>query len=64
MEEVPAEEEDALPSDGRDFLRPRDRRLVTGRARAIQNYLGHRNIQHTALYTQLAADRFNDFWKD
>jgi site-specific recombinase XerD len=32
--------------------------------RAIQHYLGHRNIQHTVLYTQLAADRFNDFWKD
>jgi type 1 fimbriae regulatory protein FimB/type 1 fimbriae regulatory protein FimE len=32
--------------------------------RAIQLYLGHRNIQHTVLYTQLAADRFNGFWKD
>jgi len=32
--------------------------------RAIQHYLGHKNIQHTVLYTQLAADRFNDFWKD
>ena len=32
--------------------------------RAIQHYLGHRNIQHTALYTQLAAGRFKDFWKD
>jgi site-specific recombinase XerC len=32
--------------------------------RAIQLYLGHRNIQHTVLYTQLTADRFNDFWKD
>jgi type 1 fimbriae regulatory protein FimB/type 1 fimbriae regulatory protein FimE len=32
--------------------------------RAIQHYLGHKNIQYTALYTQLAADRFNDFWKD
>ena len=32
--------------------------------RAIQHYLGHRNIQHTVLYTQLASDRFNDFWKD
>ena len=32
--------------------------------RAIQHYLGHRNIQHTVVYTQLAADRFNDFWKD
>jgi integrase len=33
-------------------------------SRAIQHYLGHRNIQYTALYTQLAPDRFNDFWKD
>ena len=32
--------------------------------RAIQLYLGHRNIQHTVLNTQLATDRFNDFWKD
>lgn len=32
--------------------------------RAIQHYLGHRNIQHTALYTQLAASRFNAFWND
>jgi type 1 fimbriae regulatory protein FimB len=32
--------------------------------RAIQHYLGHKNIQYTALYTQLAQDRFNDFWKD
>lgn len=29
--------------------------------RAIQYYLGHKNIQHTVLYTQLAADRFNEF---
>jgi type 1 fimbriae regulatory protein FimB/type 1 fimbriae regulatory protein FimE len=32
--------------------------------RAIQHYLGHRNIQHTVLYTHLAAERFNDFWND
>lgn len=32
--------------------------------RAIQHYLGHRNIQYTTIYTQLAPDRFNDFWKD
>ena len=32
--------------------------------RAIQHYLGHRNIQHTVAYTQLAADRFNGFWDD
>ena len=32
--------------------------------RAIQHYLGHRNIQHTVRYTELAADRFKSFWKD
>lgn len=32
--------------------------------RAIQHYLGHRNIQHTVTYTQLAASRFHDFWQD
>lgn len=32
--------------------------------RAIQHYLGHKNIQHTVKYTDLAADRFKDFWDD
>lgn len=32
--------------------------------RAIQLYLGHKNIQHTVRYTELAAGRFKDFWKD
>jgi integrase len=32
--------------------------------RALQAYLGHRNIQHTVVYTNLASNRFNDFWKD
>jgi len=32
--------------------------------RAIQHYFGHKNIQYTTLYTQLAPDRFNDFWTD
>ncbi|MHC1766168.1 MAG: tyrosine-type recombinase/integrase [Verrucomicrobiia bacterium] len=32
--------------------------------RAIQHYLGHRNITHTVRYTELAADRFKDFWRD
>ena len=32
--------------------------------RAIQDYLGHKNIQHTVRYTQLAPDRFKGFWKD
>ena len=32
--------------------------------RAIQHYLGHKNIQHTVRYTELAPDRFNGFWDD
>jgi integrase len=32
--------------------------------RALQAYLGHRNIQHTVRYTDLAPDRFKHFWKD
>lgn len=32
--------------------------------RAIQQYLGHRNIQHTARYTDLAPNRFKNFWRD
>ena len=32
--------------------------------RAIQQYLGHRNIQNTTRYTELAPDRFKDFWRD
>jgi len=31
--------------------------------RAIQAWMGHRNIQHTVRYTQLAPDRFRDFWQ-
>ncbi len=30
--------------------------------RTIQAYLGHRNIQHTVRYTELAPDRFNGLW--
>jgi integrase len=40
-----------LANDGRD-------------TRAIQHYLGHRNIQHTVAYTALASDRFKGFWMD
>lgn len=32
--------------------------------RAIQLFLGHKNIQHTVKYTELAAGRFQDFWRD
>lgn len=40
-----------LANDGRD-------------TRSIQHYLGHKNIQHTVRYTELSANRFNDFWDD
>lgn len=32
--------------------------------RAIQAYLGHKNIQNTVRYTQLSPGRFKDFWND
>jgi type 1 fimbriae regulatory protein FimB/type 1 fimbriae regulatory protein FimE len=31
--------------------------------RALQAYLGHRNIQHTVRYTELSPERFKDFWR-
>ena len=31
--------------------------------RALQAYLGHRNIQHTVRYTELSPHRFKDFWR-
>jgi integrase len=32
--------------------------------RAIQSYMGHKNIQHTVRYTELSPDRFKSFWRD
>src|SRR3990170_4429091 len=32
--------------------------------RAIQAYMGHKNIQHTVRYTELSPDRVKNFWKD
>jgi hypothetical protein len=26
-------------------------------------WVGHKNIQHTVRYTELAPDRFKDFWR-
>jgi type 1 fimbriae regulatory protein FimB/type 1 fimbriae regulatory protein FimE len=40
-----------LANDGRD-------------TRAIQAHLGHRTIQHTVRYTELASGRFKDLWGD
>jgi integrase len=40
-----------LANDGRDI-------------RALQSYLGHRNIQHTVRYAELAPSRFKGWWDD
>lgn len=40
-----------LANDGRD-------------TRSIQHYLGHKNIQHTVRYTEIASIRFREFWPD
>ena len=40
----------ALANDGRD-------------TRLIQDYLGHRNITHTQIYTRTAAVRFEGLWR-
>ena len=40
-----------LANDGRD-------------TRTIQDYLGHKNIQHTVRYTQLSANRFKGLWNE
>jgi type 1 fimbriae regulatory protein FimE len=40
-----------LANDGRD-------------TRALQHYLGHKNIQHTVRYTELSPERFKSFWED
>ena len=42
---------DRLANDGRD-------------ARALQHYLGHKDIMHTVRYTELTPERFRNFWED
>jgi type 1 fimbriae regulatory protein FimE len=32
--------------------------------RRIQDWLGHRSIQHTVRYSELSAAPFKDFWRD
>ena len=32
--------------------------------RSIQHYLGHKNIQRTVRYTEVASVRFKGFWPD
>jgi len=40
-----------LANDGRD-------------TRALQHYMGHKNIMHTVRYTELSPERFKNFWGD
>jgi site-specific recombinase XerD len=40
-----------LANDGKDL-------------RSLQGYLGHKNVQNTVRYTELAPNRFKDFWRD
>ena len=35
-----------------------------GEGRAIQAWMGHKNIRHTVRYTELAPDRFKDLWRE
>jgi integrase len=32
--------------------------------RALQDWMGHRSIQHTVRYTELSPTRFKDFWRE
>jgi type 1 fimbriae regulatory protein FimE len=32
--------------------------------RALQHYLGHKNIMHTVRYTELSPERFRNFGED
>jgi type 1 fimbriae regulatory protein FimB/type 1 fimbriae regulatory protein FimE len=32
--------------------------------RTLQDYLGHRNVQHTVRYTELSPAQFRNLWKD
>ena len=32
--------------------------------RTLQDYLGHRNIQHTVRYTKLSESKFKNLWSD
>ena len=44
-------------------LSPDGRAQIAHDTRALQAYLGHKNIQHTVRYTELSPTRFKDFWR-
>ena len=39
-------------------------RTTDSDTRALQHYLGHKNIMHTVRYTELSPERFKNFWED
>jgi site-specific recombinase XerD len=39
-------------------------KLANAGTRTIQSYLGHKSIQHTVRYTELAPTRFKGLWRD
>jgi hypothetical protein len=46
----------------RRYVRPRSNLKTFGHdTRAIQDWFGHRSIQHTVRYTELTPTRFKDF---
>jgi site-specific recombinase XerD len=54
-------------SGARSYASPRLRLRVANAGhdtRAIQDWLGHRSIQHSVRYTELAPTRFSKFWRD
>ena len=56
------------PHFGSDEFGEAARHVTIGFSVTCQNsvlaYLGHKNIQHTVRYTELAPSRFKDFWRD
>jgi ABC-type tungstate transport system permease subunit len=55
-----SEEEKFLAEDACGFKLANDGQDT----RALQHYLGHKNIQHTVRYTELSPERFKSFWQD
>jgi len=45
-------------------IHPHMLRHARGYKLSNEGYLGHKNIQHTVRYTEMAPQRFNNFWKD
>jgi hypothetical protein len=62
---IPQFTQDAIATRvAKGCLKRSKRRFNAGHdTRALQAYLGHKNIQHTVRYTDLAPDRFRDFWR-